>query len=142
MDPHILELFRAAGIHTDEVRDNFNRVVGLCLTTANGSRYDIVDIPATERVSEPAISISSDTPKSNRVLTDAEILNRFAYHRGTEVTMPRHKAVREKYAEMATFVDTVVPPGRSKDKALEALDVAAMWSNKAIAELAPVVMET
>ena len=80
-------------------------------------------------------------PIANRGLNDSEILNRFGYHRATEITGPRHNVNREKFAEMCAFLDTVLPEGRAKDKALETLEEASMWANKAIAELAPVVKD-
>ena len=82
-----------------------------------------------------------DVPMMNRELSNSEILNRFGYHRATEATAPRHKVNREKFTEMCTFLDTILPPGRAKEQALLRLDEAAMWANKAIAEIAPVVQE-
>lgn len=83
----------------------------------------------------------SDTPVNNRNLSDSEILNRFGYHRATEITMPRHIANRAKFVEMCQFLDTILPEGRAKTEALKHLDEASMWANKAIAEIAPVVNE-
>lgn len=83
----------------------------------------------------------SDTPINNRNLSNSEILNRFGYHRPTEITKPRHTANREKFVEMCQFLDTILPEGRAKTEALRHLDEASMWANKAIAEIAPVVTE-
>ena len=83
----------------------------------------------------------SDKSINNRTLSDSEILNRFGYHRATEVTIPRHNASRAKFLEMCQFLDTILPEGRSKTEALKHLDESAMWANKAIAEIAPVVQE-
>lgn len=77
----------------------------------------------------------------NRSMPDSEIENRFGYHKGTEVTAPLHQAIRAKYIEMAKWLDEVLPHGRAKSVAFTELENAAMWSNKAIAEMAPVVNE-
>lgn len=71
-----------------------------------------------------------------------DVLNRFGYHPGTELTAPKHEQVREAFIMVATFLDELLPHSRSKSTAFSKLEEAAMWSNKAIAELAPVVEPT
>lgn len=82
-----------------------------------------------------------EAARANRSKSDEEILGMFGYHAGTLETQPRHRAVRTQFIEMATFLDSILPPGRIKDVAFIELETASMWANKAIAEAAPVVME-
>lgn len=70
-----------------------------------------------------------------------EIAKRFGYHRGTEETMPKHRVVRNRFAELARTLDDILPAGRAKNVAFKELEDASMWANKAIAEQAPVVDE-
>lgn len=77
----------------------------------------------------------------NRTLPDEEIRNRFGYHAGNTVTMPKHADVRARFIEMCTFLDEILPAGRAKSVAFTELESAAMWANKAIAEMAPVVQQ-
>lgn len=79
--------------------------------------------------------------QENRVLSDSDILNRFGWHRATEITGPRHKIIREKFAEMAQFLDTVLPNGREKAIAQTELQTCALFANAAVAQMAPVVVE-
>lgn len=68
-----------------------------------------------------------------------DIENRFGYHPGTELTIPKHATVRQAFMALATFLDEIVPDGDAKDIAFDKLQEAAMWSNFAVAELAPVI---
>lgn len=74
-----------------------------------------------------------------------EIESRFGYHKvttdGEKPTVEMHKMTRKKFRELAEFLDTLLPEGRSKSVTFTNLETAAMWANKAIAELAPVVGE-
>lgn len=76
---------------------------------------------------------------SNRSMPDSEIANRFGYHPGTKVTIPNHRLIRLRFAEMAKFLDATLPPGRAKSVALTELEDSSMWANKAIAEMSEVV---
>ena len=77
----------------------------------------------------------------NRTLPDEEIRNRFGYHAGTSITQPKHQLVRARFSEMCVFLDELLPAGRAKNVAFAELESTAMWANKAIAEMAPVVQE-
>lgn len=66
-----------------------------------------------------------------------DILNRFGYHPGTGVTIPRHERVREAYIAFAEFLDDVLPDGRAKSTSFTNLQQSSMWANFAVAELAP-----
>jgi hypothetical protein len=68
-----------------------------------------------------------------------EILHRFGYHPGTDVTVPRHTQVRDAYQAFGEFLDMILPDGRAKSTAFTNLQQSAMWANFGIAELAPVV---
>lgn len=74
-------------------------------------------------------------------LTGPELRNRYGYHKATSETGPMHQEIRKKFLELATWIDANLPDGRAKSVALTDLENSSMWSNKAIAELAPVVDE-
>jgi hypothetical protein len=69
-----------------------------------------------------------------------EIDNRFGLHPGGPTTIPMHNQTRREFISMANFLDKLLPDGRAKSLAFTALQEASMWSNFAIAELAPVVL--
>lgn len=79
--------------------------------------------------------------EGNATVGRDELENRFGFHKGTDVTVPQHSAVRSNFIEFACFLDEILPPGRAKSLALTHLEDAAMWANKAIAEKAPLVKE-
>lgn len=74
-----------------------------------------------------------------------EIENRFGFHKATiegeNATLPKHRDVRLKFREFAEFLDDLLPPGRAKNVAFTELENASMWSHKAIAEDAPLIVE-
>lgn len=70
-----------------------------------------------------------------------EIDKRFGYHRGTSTTSPMHADLRKKFMELAVYLDVALPDGRAKSVMFTELENAAMWGNKAIAELAPLAVE-
>ena len=70
-----------------------------------------------------------------------EIANRFGFHKGTDITGPIHQRIRSKFRKLAEELDELLPDGRAKATAFTKLDEAAMWSNKAVAEQAPLVDE-
>ena len=80
-----------------------------------------------------------------------EIRNRFGFHKasieGPNATGPKHHDLRLAFIDFAEYLDSVLPDqqtpnGRSvKDVAFERLEDASMWSHKAIAETAPIVVE-
>lgn len=71
-----------------------------------------------------------------------EIRNRLGFHAGTEVTIPKHQTIRAAFIALMEMMDGVLPDGRSKAVAFTKIEEAAMWSNKAVAELAPVTEPT
>jgi len=66
-----------------------------------------------------------------------EIQHRFGYHPSTDVTASKHEHVREAFIGLSLFLDGTVPDGDAKEIAFKKLQEAAMWSNFAVAELAP-----
>ncbi len=69
-----------------------------------------------------------------------EILNRWGFHKGNEVTIPQHKKLREGYIAFAKFLDVMLPDGHAKSTAFTKLQESSMWANFGIAELAPAVL--
>ena len=67
------------------------------------------------------------------------IEHRFGFHPGTGVTIPKHEKVRAGFMDFAEFLDLVLPDGEAKDMVIVKLQEASMWSNFAVAEMAPVV---
>lgn len=74
-------------------------------------------------------------------LGEDEIRHRFGYHKATDITAPMHQAVRGLMIDVTLVLDRMLPNGRAKFQAMVDLEKAAMWANKAIAEMAPVVDE-
>lgn len=70
-----------------------------------------------------------------------EIESRFGFHKGTDTTGPMHADVRALFIKFTNDLDKILPTGRAKSVAMTKLEEAAMWSNKAVAELAPVVKQ-
>lgn len=74
-----------------------------------------------------------------------EIENRFGFHKatieGNNATLPNHALLRRLYKEFAGRLDEVLPDGRTKELAFEDLELASMWSHKAIAKDAPLIGE-
>ena len=114
-----------------------------CQNDQTANRILNEDLPALNKVLTQAEidGLFSELREDNRTLEHSEIQNRFGYHAGTEVTAPQHKLCRQKFAEVAEFLDALLPSGRAKALALTELENAAMWANKAIAEQAPLVTE-
>lgn len=69
----------------------------------------------------------------------AEINNIFGYHPGTDVTVPKHEEVRSAFLAFAKMLLPILPEGRSREIVKTKLQEAAMFSNFAVAEMAPVV---
>lgn len=75
-------------------------------------------------------------------MTDSELTeleNIFGYHPGTDVTIPKHEEVRMAFLAFAKLLLPTLPEGRAKEIVKTKLQEASMFSNFAIAELAPVV---
>lgn len=63
----------------------------------------------------------------------SEILDRFDFHPGTEVTIPKHERVRRLAGQFANAIIDEVPAGRHQTLALTAIQEAMMWANAGIA---------
>lgn len=76
------------------------------------------------------------------MLDDAELVNRFGYHRATADSAPQHAAVRDKCLEFAQWLNSNVPAGRDLSLALTSLQETMHWANSAIAMVNDVDTET
>lgn len=69
---------------------------------------------------------------SLRSISDEELDLRFGFSKvtpeGTELIIK----TRQKFNDLAWFVDAYLPPGRAKSVALTDLETASMWAVKAI----------
>lgn len=63
----------------------------------------------------------------------AEVEFRFRFHAATDITKPKHEAVRDKIRLLALWVLDDIPASRERALALTALQEAMMWANAAIA---------
>lgn len=64
----------------------------------------------------------------------AELRNLFDHHPPvTAARIVAHQRVRAGCHDLATELDLVVPEGREKDNAIDALRMVMFWSNAAIA---------
>ena len=69
--------------------------------------------------------------------TDAEIENRFRYHKPDADRIERDAAVTELMVETAKAIRNLTPDGRGQAVALTKLEEARMWANMAIATEPP-----
>lgn len=71
-----------------------------------------------------------------------EIRHRFGYHKPAgEAVTEMHRTTRGVLMDVAQIFDRMLPEGRAKSVAIQHLEEACMWANKAIAEMSPVVDE-
>lgn len=79
------------------------------------------------------------------MISDADIEHKFGFHKATvdgeNPTLPRHRDVRRIFKNLLRDLDLVVPDGRAKSVMITELETASMWANKAVAELAPALLE-
>ncbi len=62
-----------------------------------------------------------------------ELHIRFNFHLATEVTGPKHGAIREAALKFARLVSDLTPESREQSLAITAIEEAMMWANAAIA---------
>jgi hypothetical protein len=89
----------------------------------------------------PKARMAVEPTQTDGSIGDAEIANRFGYHKATETTGPIHQDIRGAFTEMGKLLDRLLPEGRAKSTCFTELENASMWANKAVAELAPIVYE-
>lgn len=90
-----------------------------------------------------AIAQTNFAPKGK--LGPEEIQIRFGFHtvtvEGDAETLEKLSDLRFTFREFAEYLDEVLPNGRAKSAAFTELENASMWSQKAIAEEAPLTEE-
>lgn len=74
-------------------------------------------------------------------IPNAELAERFGYHKADATTGPLHAQLRAKFFDLAVEVNRLVPDGREKSLALTELQNSLMWANAAVAMTAPLVEE-
>lgn len=72
-------------------------------------------------------------------LGSKKIRDRFSPHPGTDVTIPAHEKSREAYIAFAEYLDQLLGPCDPyvAELVMTKLQEASMWTNFAIAQLAP-----
>lgn len=75
------------------------------------------------------------------VLGKDDIMNRWGFHPGTEITTPKHEKIRAAFIAFAKMLDEELGDcnAASVFRAFDKLQEASMWANFAIAELSPVM---
>jgi hypothetical protein len=73
----------------------------------------------------------------NQPLSDAEIENRFTYHRPTGDQPQRYEQLRAKAKEFALLIRDLCPDSRERSHALTQLEDTVMWANASIARSKP-----
>lgn len=66
---------------------------------------------------------------------EADMANRFNYHRPDEETAYRHQEIRDAFSIVAFDILRFSPPGREQALAFTNLEQAMFWTNAAIARL-------
>lgn len=66
-------------------------------------------------------------------LSDAEIQNRFTYHRPEGDQPKRYEKLREKAKELAYLIRDLCPDSRERSLAMTDLESSVMWANASIA---------
>lgn len=72
-------------------------------------------------------------PQPQQKPTDAELENRFRYHKGPPSRNVKHDAVTEKTLALAKELRDLLPPGRNLALALTHLEDVRMRANAALA---------
>lgn len=65
--------------------------------------------------------------------SNEELTHRFTYHSPSGEARTRHESTRERFREMAHWLNDVLPEGRSKQLALTVLEEASFHAHAAIA---------
>ena len=69
----------------------------------------------------------------NQLSLSERVVNDFGFHPATNVTRPKHEAIRRLGLATAQFYIDTCPPSRELSLALTALQEAQMWANAAVA---------
>jgi hypothetical protein len=74
-------------------------------------------------------------------LSDDDISFRFSPRQETSsgffATEPRHHRLDVEIRALADFLNRFLPEGRESEKALEGLEIVAMWAHKSVSTIAP-----
>jgi hypothetical protein len=73
------------------------------------------------------------------VRTLDDVLDQFAYHPATDVTAPKHDAIRSAFLAFAGELWPLIPEGPEKTLVFRQLQQAQMYANLGVALLAPSV---
>lgn len=68
-------------------------------------------------------------------MTEAEIDNRFNYHKPNEEKVFRHETIRDNCKDLASFFNDVLPESREKSLAITKVEEAMFWANACVARL-------
>lgn len=66
-------------------------------------------------------------------MNSADLDKRFRFHPATDVTRPKHEAIRHACRDFAGYLNDMLPEGREKALVVTHLEEVMMWSNAAIA---------
>jgi exoribonuclease R len=67
---------------------------------------------------------------------DADIANRFRFHKANAERQLEHEAIRSRCRDLAETLNDLLPEGREKSLAMTHLEEVMMWANAAIARQA------
>ncbi len=73
-------------------------------------------------------------PGGNRMIDNADLLNRFTFHPATtEERQAEHQDVRMACLDLGDTLNAILPDGREKSVAFTKLEEVMFWSNAALA---------
>jgi hypothetical protein len=66
-------------------------------------------------------------------ITDAELENRFTYHKPKDDQPQKYEEIRRRCHALALLIVAITPESREQSTALTKLEEVSMWANAAIA---------
>ena len=73
------------------------------------------------------------------MLSEDEIESKYLSHTQTPDSRLKHRIIRQLFIELTSALNVEIPDGRPKSVMITHLEEAAMWANKAVSEMNPVV---